>query len=62
VVPYDQRGSGLSERMPNEELIMPAFIEDLDVFVDHFSRDGGAMLIGHSWGAMLAAAYCGAHP
>ena len=62
VLLYDQRGSGLSERVPNEALTMPAFVADLDAFVDRFSSDGRAIIIGHSWGAMLATAYCGAHP
>ena len=62
VVLYDQRGSGLSERVPDEELTMEGFIADLNAFVEHFSADDRAIIIGHSWGAMLAAAYAGAHP
>jgi proline iminopeptidase len=62
VVLYDQRGSGLSERVPDEALTMEAFIADLDAFVEHFSLDGTAILIGHSWGAMLAAGYTDVHP
>lgn len=62
VVLYDQRGSGLSERVPDEALTMEAFIADLDAFVEHFSQDRTAILIGHSWGAMLAAGYASVYP
>lgn len=62
VVFYDQRGSGLSPRVDDEELTVERYLADLDLFVDEFSPDRPVTLIGHSWGAMLATAYIGAHP
>lgn len=62
VVFYDQRGSGLSDRLPASAITVQGFIEDLDAFVGAYGRGGPVHLIGHSWGAMLATAYAGAHP
>jgi proline iminopeptidase len=62
VVFYDQRGTGLSPRVPAETISVQSFIDDLDAFVDAFGRGGPVHLLGHSWGAMLASAYAGRHP
>ncbi|MDT9001799.1 alpha/beta hydrolase [Paucibacter sp. APW11] len=62
VVFYDQLGSGLSERVPAEQITVQSFIDDLDAVVAHFGRQRPVHLLGHSWGAMLASAYAGAHP
>ncbi|MDT7837601.1 alpha/beta fold hydrolase [Aquabacterium sp. OR-4] len=62
VVFYDQRGSGLSPRVPAEGITVAAYLADLDAFVDHFGQGRRVHLLGHSWGAMLASAYAGAHP
>jgi proline iminopeptidase len=62
VVFYDQRGSGLSERVPDERLGLEGFYEELDGVVDHFGRGRPVRLVGHSWGAMLASGYLGRHP
>lgn len=62
VVFYDQRGSGLSPRVNEKELNLQRFIADLDLFVEYFSPEEPVVLIGHSWGAMLASAYIGEHP
>ncbi len=62
VVFYDQRGSGLSSRVDAETLTTQDMIDDLDLFVDHYSPDKQVYVIGHSWGAMLASAYVGQHP
>lgn len=59
---YDQRGTGLSPRVPNEQLTVDTYIADLDAFVEHFGKGKRVHLIGHSWGAMLASAYVGKHP
>jgi proline iminopeptidase len=59
---YDQRGAGLSERVPPEALTLQAHIEELSGVLDAVSPDAPAILIGHSWGAMLASAYLGQHP
>lgn len=62
VVFYDQRGTGLSPRVDPGETTLQSSLEDLDLFVDHFSRGRKVSLIGHSWGAMLASGYLGTHP
>lgn len=62
VVFYDQRGSGLSPRVEADELTLDRFVADVDLFVDHFSPRGKVIIVGHSWGAMLASAYIGRYP
>lgn len=62
VVFYDQRGSGLSERVGEDRLKLADFYAELDAVVDHFGRGRTVSLIGHSWGAMLASGYVGQHP
>ncbi len=59
VVFYDQRGAGLSERVPAEELTVPTYMAELDGVIDRYSPDRPVTLLGHSWGAMLATAYLG---
>jgi len=62
VVFYDQRGAGLSERVPAELLTLDGYLEELDAVIALTSPGRPVVLIGHSWGAMLASAYFGAHP
>lgn len=62
VVFYDQRGAGLSERVPAEELTVPNYMAELDAVIDRYSPDRPVTLLGHSWGAMLATAYLGKAP
>jgi proline iminopeptidase len=62
VVFYDQRGAGLSERVPAEDLNVPAYMAELDGVIDRYSSDRPVTLLGHSWGAMLATAYLGEAP
>lgn len=63
VVFYDQRGTGLSARVPAQAITPDSFIEDLDDWVEHVRQPGQpVMLVGHSWGAMLASVYLGRHP
>jgi proline iminopeptidase len=62
VVFYDQRGTGLSPRVPAEQITLQGFIDDLDAFVEAFGKGRPVHLVGHSWGAMLASSYAGAHP
>ena len=58
---YDQRGAGLSERVTADRLRMADHLADLDTLIA--AHGGGpAVLIGHSWGAMLAVAYLGHRP
>ena len=62
VVFYDQRGAGMSERVPAEELTIPTYMAELDGVIDRYSPDRPVTLLGHSWGAMLATAYLGKAP
>lgn len=59
---YDQRGAGLSERVPDTALTLAGHLAELDAFASAVSPDAPVILIGHSWGAMLASAYLGKHP
>jgi proline iminopeptidase len=62
VVFYDQRGSGLSPRVPEEQLSLERYVEDLHAVIGSVSPHAPVRLVGHSWGAMLAAAYLDRHP
>lgn len=62
VVFYDQRGAGLSERVPADMLALDDHLEELAALIAHVSPDAPPILIGHSWGAMLATAYLGQNP
>ncbi|HSN90339.1 MAG TPA: alpha/beta hydrolase [Anaeromyxobacteraceae bacterium] len=62
VVFYDQRGSGLSERVPDDRLTLEGLYAELDGVVDRFGGGRPVALVGHSWGAMLASGYVGRHP
>lgn len=62
VVFYDQRGSGLSQRVPEDGLTLEAMVEELDGVITRFAPRGRVHLVGHSWGGMLAAAYLARHP
>ncbi|MCA9523541.1 MAG: alpha/beta hydrolase [Myxococcales bacterium] len=62
VIFYDQRGSGLSARVPSAQLTAEQALDDLHAMVTHFGRGRPVRLIGHSFGAMLVAAYLGRHP
>lgn len=64
VVFYDQRGSGLSERHNAEVYNTQIFIDDLKAVIDHYqtSADQKVVLIGQSWGAMLAVGFANQFP
>jgi proline iminopeptidase len=62
VIFYDQRGSGLSERLPDAAYTVDLLVEELDGVVDRYGKGRKVHLVGHSWGAMLATAYLGRHP
>lgn len=62
VVFYDQRGAGLSERVPAEQLTLNDYISELNGVKELVSPNAPVTLIGHSWGAMLATAYLGTYP
>jgi proline iminopeptidase len=62
VVFYDQRGAGLSPRVPEDQLTMESYLEDLDDVIGYYAGEEPVIIIGHSWGAMLTTAYLAKHP
>lgn len=52
VVFYDQRGAGLSQRVPAEALTIPTYMAELDGVIDRYSPDRPVTLLGHSWGTL----------
>jgi len=59
---YDQRGAGLSPRMPAEAITYEAYMADLDAIVERYRNGRPVKLLAHSWGAMMAATYIGRFP
>jgi proline iminopeptidase len=57
VVFYDQRGAGLSQRVPADTITASVMLDDVARIADRFSPTDPVTLIGHSWGATLAAGY-----
>lgn len=57
LVYYDQRGTGLSPRVPAETINLETYYNDVDAFVEHFGKGKPVYIIGHSWGAMLGSGY-----
>lgn len=68
VIFYDQRGTGLSQRVSRSQFegadAIQLMIEDLDQLIRHFKKSPNqkVFLMGHSWGAMLATAYINQNP
>ena len=65
VVFYDQRGSGLSQRLDETAYAnVQVFIDELDGVINYYRQDSSqkVILAGHSWGAMLATAYINQNP
>ena len=65
VVFYDQRGSGLSQRIDKSGYSnVQVFIDELDGVINHYRQNSSqkVVLAGHSWGAMLATAYINQKP
>ena len=65
VVFYDQRGAGLSERFPKSHYSTVEILSDeLHGVIAHYRThaDQKVFLLGHSWGAMLAAIYLNDRP
>jgi len=59
---YDQRGRGSSaEQVLPEDVSLASDVEDLDLVIRHFRLDS-AVVLGHSWGAVLALEYARRHP
>ena len=60
---YDQIGSGLSDRLPNpKNYSFERHLNDLDEIISIQINTNKAILIGHSFGGILAAHYTANHP
>jgi proline iminopeptidase len=62
LVYWDQRGSGLSQRVNKNELTEDIYDADLDSLVSRFSPGRPVFLIGESWGGMFGTQYINLHP
>ncbi|MBY4891942.1 alpha/beta hydrolase [Rhodobacteraceae bacterium N5(2021)] len=62
IVYYDQRGAGLSQRVESDHLTLEGHVTELAGVIDHVSPHANPVLIGHSWGAILATSYLGRYP
>lgn len=70
VVFYDQRGSGLSQRFPKKSYTSlgaaaaDLMYDELHAVIAHYRKSPTqkVVLLGHSWGAMLASGYAGKYP
>jgi proline iminopeptidase len=64
VVFYDQRGCGLSKRYPRKSIGMAEMLGDVKGVINFYrtSPTQKVILLGHSWGAMLATAYVNTYP
>lgn len=62
VIYHDYRGCGLSQRHPLSELTMQHTLEDLEELIDKFAPNEKVILIGHSYGGVVAAQYINQHP
>ena len=59
---YDQRGRGRSaEHVKPDDVTLASDLDDLDKVRQHFGLDA-PILLGHSWGAVLALEYALRHP
>lgn len=70
VVFYDQRGSGLSQRLPKASYTslglaaLDAVFNELGGVIAHYRTNPNqkVILLGHSWGGILATGYAGKNP
>ncbi|MCH5717578.1 alpha/beta hydrolase [Niabella hibiscisoli] len=70
VVFYDQRGSGLSQRFPRKsftslgEKAVDLMYDELGAVIAYYKKNPQqkVILLGHSWGGMLASGYVGRNP
>lgn len=59
---WDQRGTGLSERVDKSQLNGDTYDADLDAIISRYSPNKPVTLIGQSWGGMYATKYIDGHP
>lgn len=70
VVFYDQRGSGLSQRFSRQSYlslgagVTDLMYDELHTIIAHYRKnpEQKVVLLGHSWGGMLASGYAGKYP
>jgi proline iminopeptidase len=64
VIFYDQRGSGLSKRHDRGSYSIQLMLDDISAVINHYRSSPAqkVFLFGHSWGAMLTAAYINNYP
>jgi proline iminopeptidase len=62
VVFYDQRGTGLSARVPASQLTLQSSVEDLHRIVKWAGKGKPVALLGHSWGGIMTAYYLAKYP
>lgn len=60
---WDQRGAGLSRRHDADQIDLDVYIDDLGAILDHYAPAAAVppVIVGHSWGGMLATAYLDRH-
>lgn len=54
---WDQRGTGLSERVDPETIDLDVYLEDLRLVIDHYAPTQPVVFIAKSWGAMYLTAF-----
>ncbi|MEM7484593.1 MAG: alpha/beta hydrolase [Bacteroidota bacterium] len=61
---FDQRGTGLSKRHKKSTYSIQLYLDDLTAVIQHYktSPNQKVFLFGHSWGAMITAAYINKYP
>jgi proline iminopeptidase len=59
---FDQRGSGLSERVSETGLGVSDYLADIEALAEAHAPGQEVILVGHSFGAMLALAFMGQQP
>jgi proline iminopeptidase len=62
VVLWDQRGNGLSERIPKREYTEASIVEEIDAIAAAAGAEGPLTLVGHSFGAMFTSLYLSRRP
>lgn len=64
VVFYDQRGSGLSQRLSKESYKINQMEKEVGNVINYYRKSPNqkVFILGHSWGGILATAYINANP
>lgn len=62
VVFFDQRGSGLSQRVSKDQLEPSLMLNDISEIIEAYSPTKKIFLLGHSWGGALASYFVQQHP